>query len=533
VRALALIAVVACSPPDRGPKHAAGHAAPVAGGTLRFATKDQVRTLDPAVEYDEVSSYPVHAIYDTLVDYEPAVRGDDRSGFAIVPHLAARWELSPDGLVYHFWLRDGITFSDGSPVVADDFVYSLERALHAPVPPFAPYLGDVVGAQDAIDTHGPCAGISAPNPRELVIRLAHPNMAFLSILAMSFATPQQRGFVEWVGDQIQSEALGTGPFVLEAWDRGRRVVLRKNPRYWDAAAIHLDAIELDENIPRDTQFLMFERGELDTAERLAAPDYLWITDQPQWAPYVENRAVLNAYGARMNVTQKPFDDRRVRQALNYATNKDHIVKLLAGTAVASHGILPPGFFGRDDALVPYPHDPAKARTLLAAAGYADGLDLRYSFMADEEAERIAVSLQGDLAEVGVRIHLDSMSMATFASAITSQDGPAFSQDTWTADFADPVNFLDAKFSTAAIASTGNESFYSNPALDTLLDQARAEPDRGRREALYRHAEQILYDDAPWIWEYHQLLTEAIQPYVRGYSLHPIWFRDYTRAWLDR
>ncbi len=528
--------LVACDP-DRGPKwHAAGHTTPIRGGTLRFATKDQVVTLDPAVEYDEVSSYAVHAIYETLVDYAPAVRGDDHSGYDIVPRLATRWEISADGREYHFWLRDGVVFSDGTPLVADHFVYGLERTLAAQGSPLSPYLGDVVGAQDVIDGKAAhCTGITAPNPHELVIRLVRPNMAFLASLTMSFAAPQLPAFVARVGDHIQRDALGTGPFVLEAWDPGRQLVLRRNPRYWDAAAIHLDRIELLENVPRDTQFLMFERGELDSAEHLSAPDYLWVLDQPAWAPFVERRAGMNAFGSRMNVTKPPFDDRRVRQALNYAVDKDHTLKLLNGAAVASHGILPPGMFGRDDTLAPYPHDPAKARALLAQAGYPNGFDTDYVVMNDDEAERLATSLQGDLAEVGVRVHLSVVDFATYGTLIGQREGPPFSKATWTADFADPVNFLDAAFSTAMISdeSSGNSSFYSNPELDALLDRARAEPDRVKRAAMYHRAERILYDDAPWIWEYHQELTEVIQPYVKGYSLHPIWFRDYSRAWLDR
>ncbi|MEO8550519.1 MAG: ABC transporter substrate-binding protein [Kofleriaceae bacterium] len=537
MKTLALLALVACNPPDRGPKfHAAGHAQPVNGGTLRFATKDQVRTLDPAIAYEEVSSYAVHALYDTLVDYDVAKRGDDASGFAVVPHLAAHYEVSSDGLEYHFWLRDGIAFSDGTPVVADDFLYSFDRTLSRADSPFIPNLLDIEGAKDVVAkqaTH--CAGITAPSPREVVIRLEQRNMAFLVMLTMSFATPQRRTFVEQVGDEIQSRALGTGPFVLEQWDQGRRLVLARNPHYWDAAAIHLDRIELVENTPRDTQFLMFERGELDSAERLAAPDYLWIIDQKDWAPYVEHRPVMNAYGSRMNVRVKPFDDRRVRQALNYATNKDHELKLLNGAAVASHGVMPPGIFGRDDSIPPYPHDPAKARALLAEAGYPNGFDTDYVIMNDDEAERLASSLQGDLAEVGVRMHISIMSFATYATAIGSKDGPAFSKGSWLGDFADPINFLDARFSRAAIADENsvNDSFYSNPELERLLADAHGEADRGTREGLYHRAERILYDDAPWIWEYHQEVTEVIQPYVAGYSLHPIWMRDYTRAWLDR
>jgi oligopeptide transport system substrate-binding protein len=532
-----LVLVAACNAPDRGPRfHAAGHTTPQNGGTLRFATKDQVRTLDPTIEAEEVSSYAVHAIYETLIDYEPAVRGDDRSGFAIVLRLAARYEISPDALEYHFWLRDGIAFSDGTPVVAGDFVYSLERAMTRDDSPFTGYLTDIAGSADVIakkTLH--CTGLATPTPRELVIRLAKPNMAFLEILTMSFATPLSRAFVTRVGDQIQSQTLGTGPFVLGTWDQGRRLVLTKNPRYWDAGAIHLDHIELLENIPRDTQFLMFESGELDAAERLAAPDYLWIVDQTAWAPYVQSRAVMNAYGSRMNVTKKPFDDRRVRQALNYAIDKGHEQKLLNGAAVQAHGILPPGVFGRDDTIAPYPHDPAKARALLAAAGYPNGFDTDYVIMNDDEAERLASSLQGDLAEVGVRVHISLMSFATYVTAVGAKDGPAFSKGSWIADFPDPINFLDARFTTEMIhdENSNNDSFYSNPELDALLAAAHGEPDRAAREAMYHRAERILYDDAPWIWEYHQLMTEVIQPYVAGYSLHPIWLRDYARTWLDK
>jgi ABC-type transport system substrate-binding protein len=521
VRALAIISVLAaCNGIDRGPKSLpAGHAAPVEGGTMRYATKDEVRTLDPAIEFDEVSSYAVHALYDTLVDYAPAVRGDLASGQAIVPHLAERYEISPDGRTYHFWLRPGIAFSDGTPVVAADFVYAFGRVRGKPDSPFTSFLGDV-------------SAITTPAPTELVIQLAHPNLAFLAVLTMSFATPLRPGLSD---DARQHEALGTGPFALEAWDQGRRLIVKKNPRYWDAANVHLERLELLENVPRDVQFLMFERGELDAAERLSSPDYQWIMGRADWAPYVQHRTVMNAFGSRMNVTKPPFDDRRVRQALNYAVDKDHEIKLLDGAAVISHGILPPGSFGRDTTLAPYPHDPAKARALLAEAGYPQGLDLDYVIMNDEQAARLAESLKSDLAEVGVRIRIRPMEFASYQTAIESRTGPPFSKSSYLADFADPVDFFDVRFGTASIQdqSSNNDSFYSNPELDRVLAAARAEPDRGLRELMYHRAERILYADAPWIWEYHQDMTEVTQPYVAGYAIHPIWMRDFTHAWLDK
>lgn len=514
----AALALAACTG-DRGPKFkAAGNASPRAGGTLRYATNYNVRTLDPAIAYDEVSTPVIHPLFDTLVDYASSVGG---TGLDLVPRLAERWTISGDGLVYTFELRAGVTFSDGTPLVAADCVYSLERVRAMADSPFATFLGDV-------------ESITAPNDRELVVRLARANASFLYVLTMPFTTPLSRAHVERTGDALRSQPLGTGPFVLARWDEGRRLELRRNPRYWDKARAHLDAIVLFENVPRDTQFMMFERGELDTAERLAAPDLLWLSTQPAWQPYVHRRTLMNAFGSRMNVTQKPFDDRRVRQALNYALNKQHSVKLLGGSATPAHGMLIPGMVGYDPTLSPYPHDPAKARALLAEAGYPHGFDVEYVVMTDDEAERLATSLQADLAAVGVRVRLVQLSYATFASVIGSRTGPAFSKIGWLADYPDPTTFLDAKFHSRAISdeNSSNDSFYRSPELDALLDAARGERDASKRDAMYRKAERILYDDAPWIWDYHQMMTEVVQPYVAGYSPHPVWLRDYTSVWLD-
>jgi oligopeptide transport system substrate-binding protein len=534
--AIAIVVLAACGSPDRGPKfRAAGNATPHEGGTLRFSTKDQIRTLDPAIAYDEVSAIPIHAIFETLVDYEPSSEVNDAAGMHIVPRLAESWELSPDARIYSFTLRPDLVYSDGSPLVAADISYSLERAMTKPDSPFGPFLLGIAGASDVIAGKVPHAeGIVVTNPRTITIHLTEPNAAFIYVMTMSFAAPQRADHVTKVGDQIRRQTLGAGPFVVAKWDEGERIVLERNPHYWDRTRVHLDALEMRENVPRDTQFLMFERGEIDTAVQLSAPDYLWVIDQREWKPYVHHRAVMNAYGSRFNVRRKPFDDRRVRQALNYALDKVHTIKLLNGAAVPSHGLLPPGMFGRDQALLPYPHDPARARALLAEAGYPHGFDTDYVVMNDEEAEKLAGSLQGDLAEVGVRVHISVMSFATYVTAIGKPDGPAFSKATWIGDYPDPTNFFDARFHSRMIAkqNSNNDSFYTNPELDMLLDQARGETDPQARATMYHRAERILYEDAPWIWDYHQMITEVLQPYVRGYSLHPVWLRDYSSAWLD-
>jgi ABC-type transport system substrate-binding protein len=518
-----------CAPPDRGPRfQAAGATAPRSGGALRFAVQTQIRSLDPTIGYDDVSFFVLHPLFDTLVDYAPG-------GLTIAPRLAERWTVSPDGRVYTFELRAGIAFSDGAPITAAHFKYGLERALTTAESPFPSFLVDIVGAPDAIaGTARTCAGIATAGDRRLVITLARVNPAFLNILAMPFTTPQRPEHVAAAGNQIRRRPDATGPFELVSWDEGTRVVLRRNPHYYDAARAHVDQLVMLENIARDTQFQMFERDELDIAEGLAAPDYLFVVSEPAWQPYIHRTVAMNAFGHRMNVRVKPFDDRRVRQALNYALDKTHSARLLNGTTVPSHGILSPGMPGRDADLAAYPHDVARARALLAEAGYPTGFDVDYVTLSDEEAEKVAGSLQADLAEVGVRVHLSVMAWATFTAAISEPQGPAFSYTSWLADYPDPSNYLDTRFHSRSIKPTSstNDSFYANPALDALLDQARQELDPDARAAMYRRAERILYDDAPWIWDYHRMTTEVTQPYVRGYAPHPIWLRDYTSAWLD-
>ncbi len=522
-----LLVVAACGLPDRDPKwRPAGASAPRTGGTLRFAIGSPIATLDPTIAYDEFSFYALHLLFDTLIDYEPG-------GVGLVPRLAERWELSDDRLTYRFWLRPGITYSDGKPIVAADFKYSLERALRTPDSPFGPMLADVVGATELTEGKTKdCAGIRVASERELVIQLARPYAAFLYLMAMKFATPQRTDHVAAAGDQLRRQPLGSGPFVLEQWSEGERLVVTRNPSYFDPGRGRLDRIVMLENISRDMQLLMFERGEIDTAERLASPDAIWLTSQPAWRPYVHTRLLMNCYAARMDVEAKPFDDLRVRQALNYAVDKRSPAKLLAGAAVAAHGALPPGVLGRDDAIAPYPYDPARARGLLAQAGLGGGFDLDYYVIGpDEDSEMVAAALQGDLARVGVHVRIHPLAPPTFMAATSGPQAVRFAQVGWLGDFPDPTTFLDLLFHSRMIGVL-NGSRYKNPELDSLLDQARSEIDAAKRTAMYQRAERILYDDAPWIWNYHWQMTEVTQPYVRGYQPHPIWVRDYTAAWLD-
>ena len=183
IRAIAASALllIACDAPSTAPRfRAAGGTTPMRGGTLRFATYQQVRTLDPAFSYDEISTYAVHMLYDTLIGYEEATPDRPGSGLALEPHLASSWTVSEDGRTYRFTLRPGITFSDGQPVVAGDFEYAMERVLRTPESPYGPLLGEVEGAQDVIDGKSTdCTGIFTDGDQHVVVRLRRPYAAFI------------------------------------------------------------------------------------------------------------------------------------------------------------------------------------------------------------------------------------------------------------------------------------------------------------------------------------------------------------------
>lgn len=530
-----------CGETYDGPRwQAAGQPGPRRGGALRFSTNQSVRSLDPAVLYDEVSFYPAQHLFDTLVGYPPATPPDPAApprppAVKLVPQLAESWTISDDGLLLRFTLRPGLRFHDGQPIVAAHFKFAIERALSKADSPFGAFLGNVVGAAELQAKKATeCTGVRVPDERTLEISLQKRDAAFLYVLAMKFTTPQRPDHVERAGDELRRQPLASGPYMLASWQEGRRLVMVRNPHHWDKTRGWIDEITLLEQISRDVEFLMFERGELDTCYQPAAPDFLWLQQQPRWKPYVRRVGLMNVFGERMNVTRPPFDDVRVRRALNYAFNKRHIQRLLFGTATPAHGILPPGMPGRDEQLPPYPYDPARARALLAEAGYPDGFDVEYVTLPDDEPRKLAASLQADLAKIGVRVKIKVLSFAAYLSSVNTKDGPPFSFTSWAMDYPDPTSFIDLRFHSRNIADQGalNDSYFSDLTVDALIDRARAEPDAEERAAMYRRLERLLYDAVPWIWSYHRVAVEVVQPHVVGYAPHPVWLRDFTATWLD-
>jgi ABC-type transport system substrate-binding protein len=339
--------------------------------------------------------------------------------------------------------------------------------------------------------------------------------------------------VQRTGERLRVRPLSSGPFALESWNEGEKLVLTRNPFYWNPELPYVDGIAMHLLLSRDVARLRFLRGEIDTLDRIAADDYARFARMPAWEPYMFRSPAMGYFAEVMNTRRPPFDDRRVRQAMNYAIDREDLIKLANGLAVPAHGPLPPGMLGYDSTRKPYPYDPERARQLLAEAGYPDGFEVTYSVVQDEWGEKIAQSIQADLAKVGVKMKIQRLTFPVYATAVGKGELP-FAFSGWLMDFPDPWNFLEVKFHSRMIANenSNNDSFYSNPDLDRLLDEARREQDRERRAELYRRAEEILFEDAPNVWRFHAMRVEARHPYVMNYQPHPVWLRDYRRTWLD-
>lgn len=499
-----------------------GDGKPQRGGTLRIALGEDVKTLDPTRTIDQVSILAALLTHGTLLDFASA---DGPNPTALVPGLASSWSVSSDKKTLQFEIRENARFSDGQPVLAEDFVYGFDRLLDpATLAPTAQFFSGIDGAADRLAGRTKAMpGVRALDSKTLEIRLSHPDPSFPLLLALVAITPQKRKHVEEVGAAITEKPLGTGPFVLRRHRQGQELVFERNPFYWNADHVYLDGIHLREGMPRETMLLEFLRGTFDILDGRVCTDAILFARDPAWTRYMSQSPLPITTTDVMNTTRKPFNDKRVRQAFNYAVNRADTVKLSNGRAVMANGYLPPSVLGHDAKRPVWPYDPERARGLLAEAGVGRGLEVTYTTLRDEMAQKIALSIQADLAAVGVRVNIETLTFPAYVNALVHGDLD-FAFSSWAMDFPDPWDFLEVKFHGRMIEGGTNDARYANPEVDRLLDAARFEADVDQRLAMYRQAENIILDDCPHIWHYFSAALDVRNPRVRGPIRHPA--RDY-------
>jgi peptide/nickel transport system substrate-binding protein len=482
-------------------------------------------TLDPARISDVYGRSVAQQIFDGLVEFDQTL--------TIVPALAQYWKSSRDNLTWTFTLRKGVKFHNGREVTAADVVYSLTRLLDPRLKSAAADLfANIQGARDYREGRAASVrGITAVDASTVRVVLDEAQVPFVSMLAVGHAKIVPRDVVSQNGEAFGTAPVGTGPFRFERWERGKEIVLTRNPDYFDGAP-RLGRIVYRIFAGEQTAAMYdeYRRGHLEDSP-LPMQDYPSLVKALR-GTHVK-RPMFSVRFIGINTRVKPFGDPRLRQALVYAIDREAVTESATlGRFVVARGILPPGTLGYNPRLTGYPFDPARARALLAQAGYPEGrglppLTIWASVKLDKEHQQIVHYLQA----VGIRAEYKYVTdWPQFSRMLTEGQFPLF-QYAWFADVPDPDNFLFKLFHSK---SPRNYTGYANPQLDELLGRARNEADGQRRVDLYRRAEQMVLDDAVVIPFFHYTYERVFQPYVRAVQVSGLGdpYIPFRRIWLE-
>jgi ABC-type transport system substrate-binding protein len=506
-------------------------ATPVAGGTLKSIGAG-VMSLDPAlyVYMDEMTID--HCLYETLYSY---AQGGLDKGMELEPGLAADMpEVSADGKVYRITLREDSHFAPpvDRAVTAEDVRYSLERMLREPRCAFTYFYDSIDGVDEFIKGKTEhLRGLSVLDEKTLEITLSTPDPTILFALAHPPASVVPKEWAEKWGDKFGQHPLGSGPFMLDEWPEAFKIFLKRNPNFYDAEHVWLDAVQVHPYSVKLADMWRVQRGALNISW-LSEADYVKISNDPQWRDYVTQQQQVWMYYIVMNAEMEPFDDVRVRQAFNWAIDRERMAKM-AGKVVLWQ-VIPEGMPGFVEGGQFYGFDPERARQLLADAGYPDGLTVTLSVVGGSDLDsRMAQAMQQDLKESGIELKLDIAPALTYREKQTTPHTLALSQSQWLMDYPDPYSWIRPLFSREAAVKDGtNVSFWWDQQVEDMLVAAQAEPDPDERIAQFSDIQKAVSDGAPIVPIWQNLAAALHSPDVGGFYIHPVYNFDFEHYWMQ-
>ncbi|MFL6213977.1 MAG: ABC transporter substrate-binding protein [Blastocatellia bacterium] len=481
--------------------------APERGGHLRFGLRTSQLSLDPAT-LSSISRIEVMAnIFEGLVQF--GERADIR------PAIAERWEISPDGRVYTFYLREAARFHNGRRVRGDDVKYSFERQMRQNEDAAAWVFRPIVGADQfmAGETDS-VAGITVSGEHVVKIELIQPVAFFLSTLCMDYCYIVPREEIERPAMDFALRPVGSGPFRVAEPMAGNEVMLERFENYWNAELPYVDRLTAYFHMTAEEILEAFMRKELDYVSDLPLTSLALLRERPEEFHILE-AVQLQTRMLVFDCERPPFSDRRVRQAICYAINGERFLREVYGNmAEPAIGPIPPGVLGYDANERGYEYDPARAKALLEEAGYDGGFDTEIWW--PQSVNTNVECLKDDLAEVGIRAEFRYVVQAEMQRGLRLRMVPIAGRD-WYADYPDPDNFTYVLFN-----SHNRELFinaYSNEEIDRLTAEARSVMNREQREALYTQVTRLLLDDAPCAFLAHRRSFVAHRANLEGVTLH--------------
>ena len=540
------------------------------GGTFISNETENIRSLDPTGINDVVSHHVAHQIYDLLIDLDTNLK--------LRPALATSWEISEDGLLYTFHLRKGVKFHDnpcfpggkGREMSAADVKYSFTRVLDPRTGTlgFDFYKNYVEGAKEfhaeitkaMTDNREPSVkevkGYIVKDDSTFQIKLTKPFGPFIYYLCLGFAYVAPREAVEKYGKDYFQNPVGTGAFIFENWTPDLEINMRKNPEYWDKDEFgnsipYVDHVKFRFIKDLSQQLLEFKNGTISDSYRI--PNELFksvVNDDktltPEYSQFILQRKTsltIQYYG--FLTTSKVFGNVKVRQAFNYAVDRNKLLKyVMNGSASdpAIYGIVPPVMPNYDATSIKgYSFDLEKARQLMTEAGYPGGKGFPEVTLNINEGggrnTQMAEAIQNMLKEIGVTVKLQLLQFAQHLDNIDAGRSD-FYRLGWIADYPDPETFLNLFYGKNVPddpkeKSPINSFRYKNPKYDELFEKAIATSDIAERNKIYHEAEQLAVNDAPVLFIYYDEDYRLIQPYVRGFALDPMHRVNMRFAWFDK
>jgi oligopeptide transport system substrate-binding protein len=454
---------------------------------VRLAISMEPKSIDPNIAYGTEFSRVLNNLFVPLVDYDYFAR-------APVPCIAEKWEISADGLQYTFYLRKDAKWSDGTPLTAHDVVYTVRRIVN-------PQVGSPYGTWfDMLEGYGEpdltALGVVALDDYTVQFKLKYPASFFLALLS-GILRPVPSWVVEKYGDRWTrpENIVVSGPYLLQSWEPYNKIVLVKNPLYFDANNVKIDQVIFYYVPEAATAFSMYLTGDLD--ELRVSGEYVQRAQaDPTLAAQLHAISALYCQYVGFNCSVPPFDNPLVRKAFAAATDRSKVIAALGGGADPAYTFIPPGISGYipPEAGVGIKYDPELAKSFLAQAGYPEGKGfptVKFGFGADERSARIAQALQALWQDtLGIKIELMPREHATYFETVVAGAYNVFLLG-WGADYPDGYDFLCYTFHSVRGEQTVK---WYNPRYDALIDEAARTIDPGMREKMYQEAQKILVEE---------------------------------------
>ena len=472
-----------------------------------FALEGDVRGLEPALSYDFTANPVVCNISEGLMMFT--------ADGGLEPLVAEKFD-QPDELTYVYTLRDGVKFSDGTPITADDVLASIARVRDPEV------AGPLAWMYD-----GPEAVVEKTDEKTITIKLATPSALFRYVTATTAGHVIPAAAIEEFGPDLLRNPRGTGPYQFDSWDAGSEIALTRNPNYWQEGKPHFENLTFKIVEEGTTRVTGLKNGDLDMFTALPA-------DQIGTVAGFDNANLQDVVGYTINfmalrMDSPPFSDVNIRKAVAHAVNVAEIMTAIVGdTGVQSRNTsVPPNMPGSaSDELEPVPYDLEKAKELMAASSMPDGFSTKINVIAPNDIwVPQSIAIQEALKELNIDVEIVQMPYADMITLQQAGDYEGIMNFQWGSDFPDAAGNLIPLFLSTNTPPQNNHFYYNNPEVDKLLNDSEAELDTEKRTQMLKDVQKLISEDQPAIFLEHFKWFLPMSARLAGYTLSPLWYWD--------